>query len=475
MITLLEVAERAYVGPKMTENEWNMGLFRKMQELEERHRLDYSGPEMFFAAPDDYADRAFQAAVDFFVERGVYCVTTNRVLRFTEEEVREAIKEAPREITVGAGRDARTIRKREVEDQRPVNVIGGGHWPWPEDVGCRIMKNYAQVLRADIVEGFNFTVVSGREIRGLPMQVYAMKREAAAMREAVRRAGRPGMAITLYLVSTNAAALIAPMNPESGLRPTDGILLSVLPDTKVEADMIAAAIAYEEYGAYKFNGGAYSLIGGFCGGVQGAIVEAIAKHLAAWIVYRDSMQYSGTAGGYLVGQRTEKERPSPMWPTFVVHNALSRNSNIIRFGGIEGITFNEVWFPKFGSEAHLLSMAGSAVANTVLGANFNCIGYQTPFDAEFRIDVSDATIKAGIKREEVGEMLQKIDEMIRENYTPETEGWPRDRRMMAYRNYDLYYGTLARLYDFDRGLPNKEYEENAERAKRDLEDVGLQL
>lgn len=461
------------MGPKTPENDWNIGLFKKMQELVERHGLDHSGPEIFFNVSDDYADRAFQAAIDFLAEMGVYCVTTNRVIKLTEDEVREAIREAPGEITIGAGRDARTIRKREVEDRRSVNVIGGGHWPWPEDVGCRIMKNYAQVLRTDIVEGFNFNVVSGREIRGLPMQVYAMKREASQMREAVRRAGRPGMAITLYIVSTKAAALMAPMNPEAGLRPSDGILLSVLPDTKVEADMIAAAIAYEEYGSYKFNGGAFSLIGGFCGGVQGAIIEAIVKHLVAWIVYRDSMQYSGTAGRYLLGQRTVKERPSLIWPSFAVHNALSRNSDLIRFGGIEGIIFNKLWFPEFGSEAFLLSKAGSAVANTVMGANLNIIGYQTPFDVEFSVDVSDATIKAGIKREEVGEILQKIDGMIEAKYVPEAEDWPIDRRMMAYKDYDRYLGTLERFFDFDRGWPKKEYKEKAEKVMKDLADVGI--
>ena len=475
MITLLEIAERAYMGPKTPENDWNIGLFRKMQELVERHGLDYSGPEIFFDVPDDYADRAFQAAIDFLAEMGVYCVTTNRVINLTEDEVREAIREIPGEFTIGSGRDARIIRKREVEDRQAVNVIGGGHWPWPEDVGCRIMKNYAQVLRTDIVEGFNLNVVSGREIRGLPMQVYAMKREAAQMREAVRRAGRPGMAITLYIISTKAAALMAPMNPDAGLRPSDGILLSVLPDTKIEADMIAAAIAYEEYGSYKVNGGAFASIGGFCGGVQGAIIETIVKHLVAWIVYRDRIQYNGTAGRYLFGQRTPNERPSLIWPTFVVHNALSRNSNLIRFGGIEDILFRKLWFPKFGTEAFLLSKAGSAVANTVLGANLNLIGYQTPFDVEFSIDVSEATIKAGIKREEVGEILQKIDGMIEKKYVPEAEDWPIDRRMMAYKDYDRYLGTLERFFDFDRGWPKKECKENAEKVMKDLEDVGLHL
>jgi hypothetical protein len=337
------------------------------------------------------------------------------------------------------------------------------------------MKNYAQVLRTDLVEGFNLNVVSGRQIIGLPMQVYAMKREAAQMREAVRRAGRPGMAITLYIVSTKAAALIAPLNPTAGLRPSDGILLSVLPDTKIEADMIAAGIAHEEYGSYKVNGGAFSSIGGFCGGVQGAIIETIVKHFVAWIVYRDKIQYNGTAGRYLFGQRTEKERPSLLWPTWVVHNALSRNSNFIRFGGVEDLLFNKLWFPKYGTEGFLLSKAGCAVANTVMGANLNLIGYQTPFDIEFSIDVAEATIKSGIKRDEVREILLKIDKLIEKDYVPEAEDWPLDRRMMAYIDYDRYLGAMEKCFDFDRGWPKKEYRKKAEIVMKELGDLGLQV
>jgi len=36
MLSLLDIVERMQRGPKMDENAWNMGLFRKMNELTER-------------------------------------------------------------------------------------------------------------------------------------------------------------------------------------------------------------------------------------------------------------------------------------------------------------------------------------------------------------------------------------------------------------------------------------------------------
>jgi len=44
------------------------------------------------------------------------------------------------------------------------------------------------------------------------------------------------------------------MDPDHGLRRTDGILLSLLPDLKMEQDMLSAAIVYEEYGSFKLSG-----------------------------------------------------------------------------------------------------------------------------------------------------------------------------------------------------------------------------
>jgi hypothetical protein len=71
--------------------------------------------------------------------------------------VLDAVKSAPRECIVGEGRDARLVRKREVEDDRPVNVISGGHCPWPQETASMAHTAYARVLRGDIIEGFNLT------------------------------------------------------------------------------------------------------------------------------------------------------------------------------------------------------------------------------------------------------------------------------------------------------------------------------
>ena len=118
MISLLEIADRAYSGHRMNEKEWNLGLFQTMQKLVTEYDLSYSGSEQYYSVDDDYIDRAFHATIQFLVERGTFCVSTNRVIQFTEDEILTAVKAAPSQFIVGSGRDARTIFKREIEDHK---------------------------------------------------------------------------------------------------------------------------------------------------------------------------------------------------------------------------------------------------------------------------------------------------------------------------------------------------------------------
>ncbi|KON26251.1 hypothetical protein AC480_06050, partial [miscellaneous Crenarchaeota group archaeon SMTZ1-55] len=132
MISLLEVAERARTGRKMDDKEWGLALFKTLQALATRHNLKQEGPERFYEVDDTYADALFQAAVDLLGELGVYCTHTHRTITFTEDEVREALREVPAEITIGAGRDQRVWRKLDMGDSRPPGINVAGHGPWSD-------------------------------------------------------------------------------------------------------------------------------------------------------------------------------------------------------------------------------------------------------------------------------------------------------------------------------------------------------
>ena len=418
MIALLEVAERAQRGPKMDEKAWNMGLFRKMTELAAKYEVQVPTGDGFFNYDEELPDRIFQAAVDFLSEVGVYCLTTGRVVQFSREEVLQAAREAPRQVLVGEGRDQRAIKRHLPGDGELVNRHYGGHAPYSEKMLPLVVKNFAQIPSSDYIEGFNFTNVDGREVYGMPLEAYAARREAAWMREGVRKAGRPGMAIALYPISTRSSALIAPLDPDYGLRRTDGVLLSVLPEVKVEGDLLTAAIVYEDYGAFRLNGGGGGHIGSFAGGPSGGMVESAVKHLTGWFCYHDLFGYS--VGVEVMGRGMHSARTHIAGGGRAMHRAshavaqaLQRHTNLILWG-----IFGSGWGRTM--RAYLLRSAMSATRGQVTGVNGSGGGRleqrgvvimdvnQTPLEAELGDEVGKAVLRAGIGFREAEVLLGRI-------------------------------------------------------------------
>jgi len=236
------------------------------------------------------------------------------------------------------------------------------------------------------------------------------------MREGTRKAGRPGLAIVYYPINTRAEDLIGVMDPDHGLRRTDGILLSLLPDLKMEQDMLSAAMVYEEYGSFRLSG-SFAIAGGFCGGVDGAILEGIAKPIAAMIAYRDYINYTGVEHIHMLNAR-QILLPWVNWARSVVNQALNRFTHTICMRWI-------IPTSGPGTALNLLEGAMQAIEAPVNGMNLYAPRQcrtttnrgQTPLEAEWMIEVSDAVIEQGLDRKEADALLKRIAERL-ENETP---------------------------------------------------------
>jgi len=456
MISLLDIAERIQKGPKMEEKKWDLSLFKKMGELSKKYGINYPSNGSYLNSDDDIVDRAFQAALDFLVEMGIYCVSTRRVVNFDEKEVLTAIREAPNETTVGEGRDARVIKKKRVEGKEPLNHCPGLHAPFTEELASLIVKNYAQITTADYLEGFNFTIVDGREIFGMPMEVYAARRQLAWMREGVRKAGRPGMAIAYYPITTRAATLIAPMDLDFGLRRTDGVLLSTLPDIKIEQDLLTAAIVYEDYGCFKVNGGGGAPIGGFCGGVEGAVIESVVETIGGWLTYRDVWSDPGLWTIWGTTTKKMQVQPERFWGYSLVLQVLNTQTNLICFGDSSAQSGP-------GTETHLVELGILAIEGAINGANLYIArqgharmnASQTPLESEFMAEVASAAIEAAVTRKEGNKIIKRLAEKVNGR---EVENGPDD---------------IRECYDLVHHQPKAEYEQVYLTVKKEFRNAGI--
>ena len=456
MITLLEIAERTQTGEKVEEKTWDMELFRNITELVKKYDIKLPGGENCFINMDDeLVGRAFEAAVEFLEKIGVYCITTRRRVRLGRDEILTAIHEAPTEVLMGEGRDRRIWKQRKVEGKEKLNVCPGLHAPYTEDLAGLVVSNFAQIPRTDFIEGFNFSRVDGREIIGAPMEVYASRRQLGWMREGVRKAGRPGLAVVYYPINTRAEDLIGVMDPDHGLRRTDGILLTLLPDLKMEQDMLCAAIVYEEYGSFKLSG-SFAIAGGFCGGLEGAIIEGIAKPIACMIAYRDFIHYTGVEHVHMLNAR-QILMPGINWARSVVNQALNRFTHTICMRWV-------IPTSGTGTELNLLEGAMQSIEAPINGMNLYAPRHcrttvnhgQTPLEAEWMIEVSDAVIDQGFDRQGANELLAKLAKRL-EKEKP-AEGY-----------------AITECYDLIHHKPAPDYEKAYISVKEQLTKMGLKL
>jgi methylamine--corrinoid protein Co-methyltransferase len=113
-------------------------------------------------------------------------------------------------------------------------------------------------------------------LAGSPAELYAAIRGVKIGREALKRAGRPGLPI-MNLISTAAAAVttIAASAPQFGLRPTDGWLCGAISEMKIDFGTMNKVAYLLNWGA---NIGAETgpILGGYCGGAAGTAVVSTA-------------------------------------------------------------------------------------------------------------------------------------------------------------------------------------------------------
>jgi methylamine--corrinoid protein Co-methyltransferase len=195
-LDVYEFYERAKKGEKTTQDDWDlMTIPMKAMELKQKYNLDFKGE--FVPTDKDMMENLFKAGFEMLLECGIYCTDTNRVVKYTEDEIWDAINNVQKEFTLGTGREAIRVHKRSVGDKRKPVVQGGPTGsPISEDMFMPVHMSYALEKEVDtIVNGVMMTVRGKPPIPKSPYEVLAAKTETRLIKNACAMAGRPGMAI----------------------------------------------------------------------------------------------------------------------------------------------------------------------------------------------------------------------------------------------------------------------------------------
>ena len=404
---LVDIVKRAQSGSFIKENKFDLQMVKRTRELVKEFGVEYS-PDAQVPSDHGLADRVYEAGLQLFLDVGVYCQSTERTIKFTRGEVVDIVKKAPSQVTLGVGKDAVVMRHRGIEDSLlPIVHSGPCGTPASERYHPLILQSCAQEPLVDCLGAGSVSTYRGERILpGTPLEVLGARRDAAVAREAVRLAGRPGMHINDVAVPLTCAGKMAAFDQGTGLRPSDGILISQMINVKTDMDQLSRVAHLYNMDGIRV-GLMHPMIGGVGGGPEGSAVVAIACVLLSVVLY--DADYHMFSPGHL--RHSNNVDSTGAWLNAVCGQALARNTPSVMLNDIFAVSGP-------GTKEVLYEAAVGAIVGTTCGFNIQGVGTASGFnsdvvtglEARFIAEVSQAVVDVGMTCDQASDLIPELQE-----------------------------------------------------------------
>lgn len=441
-------------GAMINETVFDRELNRRAKELKMEFEINYN--------PDDpvnqdlhMADRLFQAAVNLFVELGVYCLDTRKIGKFSKEEVLKSMEHAPDSVSFGQGEQKRTLVHRNVGDREPPfcspNPVGT---PVREELFEEILNSYASIPDADTFSGPSLLSLYGQPVRsGTPLEVEAAIWNIQRIDQARKKAGRPDMGSHNFIsCAEKTDAIIASTMGDFGARKSDGLLNGAIAELKVDFERLKK-VAYLRKSGHVIGGLYGPLMGGYAGGPEETAITLVAHHFLGLMAFEAIWHDSFPIHIHHVCNTDS----SLLWVVSISGQALARNTHL---------PIMSCCFASAGPCTPMVfdELCAHSVTAVVSGYNINpmaparnkyperCSGWEAKSCCE--IGHAVANLQPDLK-----EVNRFVKELVK-GYEKKIPNAPIGR-------------TFEECYDVDRMTPKPEYIKLYEEAKKRWEKLGF--
>lgn len=449
----MDIVQRSLNGPIKEEQEFNQDVTQGIQEAVKKHDIRIQD-DRFINFDDDLADRVWAAAVDFLTGCGVYCQSTRRVILHSKEEIESIAKTAPDNIWFGEGPDAVHEVARGVEDPRRPLLMGSPiGTAIEEEYYIPALISYIQEPEVDVTMAPSMDKIFGYDIRTRsPLEIMACWREMELTLAALRRSGRPGMAVTGLDNSISDVGQLSADGP-GGLRKTDLHTFGIISELKTNFEVLNK-LTHILYRGGIVDPYANPIYGGLGGGKEGQAVLITAAMIALNIVFMATCVGSSPMHPFHFNN-TGKELLISCSLSF---QALARNSHLLT-----NLTATTVGGPE--TKTLLYECVAFFVMSTVSGcsrilgprsATGSIMGHFSGLEARFAGEIMTAACR--LTRDKAEEIVQK-----------------------AYAHYEgdldkkAYGKHFKDVYDLDTIQPTEEWSRLYDEVKREVADWGLAL
>jgi methylamine--corrinoid protein Co-methyltransferase len=303
--------------------------------------------------------------------------------------------------------------RRFPEDETPPWCSGGGGaCPVSTDwIFLNIVKAYAEDSLSDGISTPCLTSVDGRQIiAGSPWGIEGAIRTVLLAREALRRAGRPGMPI-VNQVATSVRAQEHIAGNRFGGRATDAMEIGTISELRVNFDALNRIAYALANGNLIFNDNGI-ILGGFSGGPAGTAVVTAAYNLVDLVILRGAVQHP-VPTHFEMGPVSSRET---LWIRSLATQAVARHSPlpVVHPGYVVAGPMTEMSLYEEGAwVTAVVASGGSIEAGASAGGSL--LDYTSPVEAVFANAVAHAA--AGLSRREANKivvvLLEKYEDKLR--------------------------------------------------------------
>jgi methylamine--corrinoid protein Co-methyltransferase len=281
--------ERSTTGKIMSEEQFETELFPTvLGELQAKYKIERDPDDPVMIDPG-MADAIFRAGMELLLEVGLYCKDTRRIIKFTQEEIAEAVSCARREITLGSGRETLHISPRAPGDaRRPYTFFPAGALTKDIELYKRHAMTAMQEPTCDGVIPIPLLGVGEmKNILDTPTQTIVCQTEARMMNEVAAWAGKPGLFLGIPMSATTPHAMMSTFGPGMYNKHNCTLPVQILQDMRINYDRFNLAFFADQHGIEPWMSSSPTLYAYVTGPEQGAI-EIIAHTLGM-------LAYSGGA------------------------------------------------------------------------------------------------------------------------------------------------------------------------------------
>jgi len=454
LVNFVEIAIRAETGPMIRVDDFNLKLVAmKARELIKETDIKFD-PEEPVNTDNTVADELWDLGFRLFLETGILSIQTRRRIVFDESEVKHALKNVKSRLEVGQGKDRRILYNRGIEDSKPPIIFGGPfNCDVSEDIFIKMNEAYAREEIIDLLElpGY-IRSLYGIDVRPeSALAIYKSIFYAKWAREAIARAGRPGMPIVGF--AEMAMHDLAMAIDESGIRTTDPVIIMMLPELQID-DIGLGRLAFYKYRGHPIYIAATPLIGGFAGGPETAAIVGVATHIAEMMLGAEILHM----GPQHVKYRSQTNIHS-LWMASRVKQAIARNTKLINLTSHTeaGRPGSKQFMYEFSALEISVVPSGSHVAGP-RPADLKFDNHNSPLMARLLGEVGHAAAK--LKRDDANEIVKELYKKYKDklDFAVSPVGKP-----------------FEELYDLNTLKPRPEHLKQYEEVKKELEDLGLKF